>query len=119
MDNTFSNLREADKLHTRVNSMDKTQDTEKVRIELELKIMQHYFAFSEFKVPFKNWIKEYLKDILLNNPTTPTIIIELKDTATEDRINELKQDIHKLNQVSVMDNFGAYRDIIKSVKIYK
>jgi len=46
-----------------------------------------------------------------------SIVIELNDNAPKDRIDKLRKDIHKLNQVSRMDDFGAYRDIIKSVKV--
>jgi hypothetical protein len=45
-----------------------------------------------------------------------SIVIELKNNSKRERIEELKKDLHKLNQVSVMDNFGAYRDIIKSIR---
>jgi len=47
------------------------------------------------------------------------IVIELKDNAPNDRIVAFRKDLHKLNQVSRMDDFGAYMDIIKSIKEVK
>lgn len=45
------------------------------------------------------------------------IIINLKHDAKESRVDTLCNDLHKLNQVSQMDDFGAYRDIIECIDI--
>jgi hypothetical protein len=62
----FENLQEAQKLDTEINNRiqhlcNGEKDT---RLMLERKILQHYLAFSCFDVPFCDWIKKYLKDLL-------------------------------------------------------
>jgi len=51
-------------LHNKINAMRTLGDFDNTRIELELKIMQHYFAYSDFTISFKAWLKIYLNDIL-------------------------------------------------------
>ena len=61
----FENLQEAQKLDTKINNKIQFGDKdENNRLFLEKKILQYYIAFSDFKVPFNEWIKEYLKDVL-------------------------------------------------------
>ncbi len=58
------NIQVAQKLHTEINNMRTLGGIDNTRIELELKIMQHYFAFSDFTVSFDEWVKTYLRHIL-------------------------------------------------------
>ena len=62
MDRT-KNIIEAQKLHSEINSKLTLGGIENIRLQLELKIMQHYFAYSNFKIPFKEWMQKYLEDL--------------------------------------------------------
>ena len=65
--NEYKNLLEAQGRRKEINNKRTLGGADNERFELELKIIQHYFAFSKCDIPFKQWVKSYLEDILISD----------------------------------------------------